>query len=434
MTPQSAFMIVATVRDDALNDLRYLLSGMNQLPAFADPKNALIPFGLFDRLHTARLVIITSHTVDEIRAFGVTPRPWQLALAFMGDIDGDVDSFLAELVDRAGSGLHQIFSHCEGFSSGERDLIAWMKTHDINPAVNYVNYVGRTVRQIREEAALHQSLAAHLREINDELDGMDTWQLRQRLLTHVEWEKHNGNLQLTPAEPTPFDWRIRNLLHKIGIPMFLLLLSPLLLLITPLFFLRLRRLERSDPELFIRPDREYVMSLTSQEDHDVTNQYNVFGDVKPGLFRLWTFKFTLLLIEYFARHVYNRGFLSRIRTIHFARWVFMDDQHRVFFASTYDGSHESYMDDFINKVGWGLNLSFSSGVGYPTTSWLIKQGANRELQFKYTQRRHQLPSDVWYKAYPGMTAVDLHRNSRIREGVEVRPSSLDEAREWLSLI
>ena len=33
------------------------------------------------------------------------------------------------------------------------------------------------------------------------------------------------------------------------------------------------------------------------------------------------------------------------------------------FMSNYDGSLESYMDDFINKVGWGLNLSFSHGVG-----------------------------------------------------------------------
>jgi hypothetical protein len=434
MTPQSAFMIVATVRDGALAGLRELLSGMNQLPAFADPDNDLIPFGRFDRLHTARLVVIEAHTIEEIRAFGVTPRPWRPKLAFLGDIDGDVDSFLDQLADRAGTGLDRIFSHCEGFKPGQRDLRTWMKARNVTPAVNYVNYLGRTVRQIREEAALHRSLAAYLHNSVGKPDDTDIWELRQRLLTHVEWEKHDGRLQLTPSAPTPFGWRVRNTLHKIGIPVVLLLVSPLLLLISPLFFLRLRRLEKSDPELFIRPDRQYVMALASQEDIDVTNQYNVFGDVKPGLFRLWTFKFTLVLVEYFARHLYTRGFLSRIRTIHFARWVFMDDQHRVFFASTYDGSHESYMDDFINKVGWGLNLSFSNGVGYPTTSWLIKQGASREMPFKYTQRRHQLPSEVWYKAYPGMTAVDLHRNSRIREGVELRPESPEEVRQWLSLI
>ena len=56
-----------------------------------------------------------------------------------------------------------------------------------------------------------------------------------------------------------------------------------------------------------------------------------------------------------------------MKTIHFARWVFIDGKRRMFFASNYDGSLESYMDDFIDKVAWGLNLVFSNGVGYPRT-------------------------------------------------------------------
>ncbi len=141
-----------------------------------------------------------------------------------------------------------------------------------------------------------------------------------------------------------------------------------------------------------------------------------------------------MILNYTARHIYNRGFLTRIRTIHFARWVLVDNNRRIFFASNYDGSHESYMDDFINKVAWGLNLVFSNGIGYPATRWLIKGGAEYEQKYKYTLRRHQLPSEVWYKAYPDMTAYDLSRNSRIRQGVEKRQCSDAEVREWLSLI
>ncbi len=48
------------------------------------------------------------------------------------------------------------------------------------------------------------------------------------------------------------------------------------------------------------------------------------------------------------------------------------------------------MDDFINKVGWGLNLVFSNGVGYPRTQWLIKGGAKFEGKYKKTLRRNQL--------------------------------------------
>lgn len=434
MTPQSPFMIVAPIRDGQVEPLRALLATMIKLPGHADPANSLVPFGRFDRLHFARFTIIEARTAHEIEAFGVTPRPWRPMLAFLGDVDGDSDSFITELATHAGTGLKEIFFFCEGFSKEESDLLGWMKAHDVTPAANYINWLGRTVKQVREEAALHRSLATRFQEIVDDVGRENTRALRQKLLSHVEREKHAGRLTLTPPESTPLRWQIRNLLHKIGVPVVLLGLSPLFLLIAPFFAVRLRMLERSDPELFIRPDRRHIQEMSVQEDHDVTNQYNVFGDVKPGFFRLFTFKFLLVVVDYFARHIYNRGFLSRIRTIHFARWVFMDDNHRVFFASNYDGSHESYMDDFINKVGWGLNLTFSSGVGYPTTTWLIKEGAYRELPFKYTQRRHQLRSEVWYKAYPGLTAVELSRNSRIRHGVECRQSSDAEIREWLSLI
>ncbi|HJT51224.1 MAG TPA: hypothetical protein VJ734_04725 [Nitrosospira sp.] len=434
MTPQSSFLVVATVRAGQLKDLCALLAAMNKIPGHADPDNELIPFGRFDRLHFARFVIIEARTAHEIKEFGVTPRPWPPALAFLGDIDGDIHTFLLELIEQAEPGLKKIFSHCEGFSEEDQNLLGWMKANNINANANYVNWIGRTVRQIHEEAALHRSLSTYLQKIADDVGRDNVRVLRQKLLSYVEMEKYKGTLTLTPPEPTPPEWKMRNLLHKIGIPLIMLLLSPLLLVIAPFFALRLRMLERSEPELFIRPSREHLAELTAQEDWDVTNQYSVFGDVKPGLVRLLTFKFILLLTDYFARHIYNRGFLARIKTIHFARWVLMDNNHRVFFTSNYDGSHESYMDDFINKVGWGLNLIFTNGVGYPTTRWIIKEGAHREHAFKYTQRRHQIPTEVWYKAYPGLTVVDLARNSRIRQGVETRQSNDAEIREWLSLI
>lgn len=434
MTPQSHFMIVASIRDGQVMPLRELLASMNLFNTHADPDNQLVPFGKFERLHMARFTILESDVLDEIKAFGVTPRPWQPALAFLGDIDGTRDSFLTELVDHAQPGLQQIFVHCEDFPEQDNALLGWMKSHNVIPQANYVNWVGRTVKQIHEEAALHDSLSIYLQTIVKEVGRENTRVLRQRLLSHVELEKHAGRLTLTPPEPTPLDWKIRNFIHLIGVPLILILLLPLFLMIAPFFAIRLRMLERSDPELFIRPTREHIMSLAAQEDHYLSNQFNVFGDIKPGLFRLLTFKLIMLITDYAARHIFNRGFLARIRTIHFARWVFLDNNHRAFFASNYDGSHESYMDDFINKVGWGLNLTFGNSVGYPTTRWLIKQGAYRELQFKYTQRRHQIPTEVWYKAYPDLTVTDLEHNSRIRRGVEVRQSSDAEIRDWLSLI
>ncbi len=69
--------------------------------------------------------------------------------------------------------------------------------------------------------------------------------------------------------------------------------------------------------------------------------------------------------------------------------------------------------------------------------WLIREGAMNEQKFKYHIHRHQLPVEVWYKAYPGLTAFDLLRNSRIRQGldqgIQRHAMSDDEIREWLNL-
>jgi hypothetical protein len=56
------------------------------------------------------------------------------------------------------------------------------------------------------------------------------------------------------------------------------------------------------------------------------------------------------------------------------------------------------------------------------------------MDFKHFQRRHQIPTDVWYKAYPGLTTRDLARNTRIRNGFEKPEMSDDEIRRWLAEI
>jgi hypothetical protein len=170
------------------------------------------------------------------------------------------------------------------------------------------------------------------------------------------------------------------------------------------------------------------------EDRDIANQFTAMGSLKPGIVRLLTTIFALLVIDWAARHLFIRGRLARVRTIHFARWVFLDGRKRVVFFSNYDGSLEAYMDDFINKVGFGLNLIFSNGIGYPRTNFLIKDGCSDERKFKEYLRRHQLPTQVWYNACPGLTAVDLERNTRIRQGLESLSISDQEAREWVALL
>ena len=425
-------MVVAALADGRESSLKALLDAMNLRPGMADPTNALVPFGDFERLHFARFALLPDTTLGDLEAFDL-PRPRvPLYLSFLGECDGPAALQLSEFAQRAGAGLRRIFAHCEDFDE-DGDLLAWLEAHDLPVAASYVNRIGRTVRQVRQDSALQRALSSQVpRDIAAAAE--DPQALRHRLMAFVQAEQLEGRVLLTSPERTPTGWQIRNWLHAIGIPLIGLVLLPLWIVLAPIVLVMLRAHEKSDPEFCPRPERAAVLQMQQLEDHDLTNSFTALGPVKPGVFRRGLVQLILLLIDYACRHVFGRGHLARVQTIHFARWVFIDDKARVLFASNYDGSHESYMDDFINKAAWGLNLIFSNGFGWPRTDWLLKGGARHELRFKYYQRRHQLPTQVWYKAYPGLTLSDLERNRRIREGFERHAMSDEQAMAWLRLL
>ncbi|HTO47697.1 MAG TPA: hypothetical protein VML91_08645 [Burkholderiales bacterium] len=432
MTPQSQFIVLAPVTPGREHRLRGLLATMNSAPGMADPANAVLPFGQFERLHFARLAVLDDPTLGDIEAHGVPRSNLPVYLALTGSCDGPADECIADLARRAGMGLRRIFAHCDGFDAQD-DLAAWMQAHRGRLAADYVNWVGRTVRQVKEESALRRALAAKVARA-PLASGAQAQQLRRELIDFVDAEVSAGRLGLTPPDPTPLRWQLAKLLHLLAIPLAGLVLLPFLIVLSPLLIYLLRTREKSDAEIYPPPDRAALLELQQLEDHDVSNQYTAIGSVKPGLFRRWLVSGLLVLIDYAARHVFTRGFLARVQTIHFAFWAFLDDKRRLVFTSNYDGGHEAYMDDFINKVAWGLNLSFSHGVGWPRTRWLVARGARIENKFKNYQRRHQLPTEVWYKAYPGLALADLERNQRIREGLEPAHVTDAQAEAWLRLL
>jgi hypothetical protein len=433
MMPQSNLFVAAPLKMEREPELRSLLASMNVAPGRVDPQNPLVPFAQFDRLHFARFVILNDQTLDDIHlACNLPRRSYPLMLAFIADFDGDADEFRAELARRAGTGLQRIFSCCEGFTV-ETDLPYWMKDREQPPAAAYVNWVGRTVRQIHQDEALRLALEAYLQQNTQQFAGTTPRQVHQQLRHFADSQIAQGRMKLSEEEPTPRGWKLRQVIHLLGVPLALTVLSPLLLLYSPLFVYQLRRREKSDMEIAPRPDPGHEADLSRLEDHDVTNQFSAMGTIKPGRFRGWTLAFFLWLVNYAARHIYTRGHLARVPTIHFARWVFLNDKKRMIFASNYDGSLDSYMDDFINKVGWGLNLVFSNGLGYPTTNWLVLNGSKDEQKFKYFLRRHELPTEVWYKAHPGLTAFDLKRNALIRQGITRDDMTDAELQQWVAL-
>ena len=160
------------------------------------------------------------------------------------------------------------------------------------------------------------------------------------------------------------------------------------------------------------------------------NPFTSAGLLKPGPFRRFTANLVLWGTNFLTRHVFNHASLIGVKTIHFAEWIFIDQKRRVVFTSNYDGSLENYMDDFVDKIAWGLNASFSNGLDYPKTNWLILNGAHDEQVFKRFNLMHQLVAPFWYAAYQGLTALNIDNNAEIRAGLY---GAMDDAaaRAWL---
>ena len=433
MTPQCSVMYAAPIRSGAQASLLELLITMNELPGVYDPANSLIRLQELEKLHFCRILIVSDLAAADRPVYGLPEEGLPDYLVFLAEVDGDEPAFRRDLVSVAESGLWQIFSYSDGFAIGS-DLFASLGRARVPAAAAYVNWLGRTAKQVREEEALRRSLIAMLHTGLKDRDDLSPGELHAQLAEYVSKQQSEGNLILSADEPTPLEWRLRNVAHFIFIPIVLLVCSPFLLVCLPLLLLKIRQWEKNDPPVAPPLEPAHAEALSSIENYEVTNQFDVFGSLKPGRLRWWIVRFLLLLTDYAARHVYHRGGLARVSTIHFARWVPMDNHRRMLFSSVYDGSLESYMDDFINKVGFGLNLTFSNGIGYPRTRWLLLDGCRDEQTFKRVLRRHQLATEVWYSAHPGLTASNKHRNMLIRAGLENLSMTDEQTRAWLALI
>src|SRR5262249_13154733 len=172
----------------------------------------------FERLHFARFVILEDRTLVDGAALGRARQDLPIYLAFLGDCDGPAGGLLAEMAQRAGAGLRRIFAHCQDFAP-DGDLLRWMREREQPPATQYVNWRGRTMRQIREERARPLALEDSLNSHAAALAGATPLATHNQLRRFVNAEQQAGRLTLTPPEPTPLGWRVRNLLHFVIVPL-----------------------------------------------------------------------------------------------------------------------------------------------------------------------------------------------------------------------
>lgn len=197
-------------------------------------------------------------------------------------------------------------------------------------------------------------------------------------------------------------------------------------------YLALRNAEASDSVEVHSPPQSLNRAMFEHENKLAQNHMISITQRKPGLLRWFTARLVFWVVGLAATSYFKPGFLSDIGTIHFARWVTVPKSRDLLFMSNYDGSWESYLEDFITKAHAGLTGIWSNTVGFPKTENLFQLGATDGDRFKRFARHSMVPTRFWYSAYPDITTGSIRLNAAIRSGLSGVMTE-DEAINWLAL-
>ena len=177
---------------------------------------------------------------------------------------------------------------------------------------------------------------------------------------------------------------------------------------------------------------KHLTAIMKIEDHRgyAQNHIMAVGDLKDGIFRKLTHAFALWAIKMAVMFYYRPGFVINMGTIHYARWFRLPGTDKAVFYSNYNGSWESYLEDFITRARWGQTAVWSNWKGFPKTQFLINKGAEDGDRFKQWVRSKQQIVPFWYSRFPHLTTDHIRNNALIHRGL-ARARNDNEARDWL---
>ncbi|OYU13994.1 MAG: cytochrome, partial [Alphaproteobacteria bacterium PA4] len=196
----------------------------------------------------------------------------------------------------------------------------------------------------------------------------------------------------------------------------------------------LNALEARDPVDTSAAGLNRVRAIAAVEDHPGYSQNHIFawGTLKPGLFRVGLHALALWLIGMICKYYYRPGFVLTMGTIHAANWWRIPGTRTMAFHANYDGSWDSYLEDFITRVPSGQTGAWSNWVGFPRTRDLIDEGARDGDRFKRWVRLQQRPAAFWYTAFQRQSAEQIRSDALIQHGLALAACD-SEARDWLRL-
>ena len=105
----------------------------------------------------------------------------------------------------------------------------------------------------------------------------------------------------------------------------------------------------------------------------------------------------------------NFQLADRVGTVHDMRFVFLDNDTKLLFATAYDDDWDPYIDDFSTKIPDSLDVLLCNSEGYP---------GFRSPQVKDWIVAHQISAEAWYVASPNLTVAETRRLERVGKAVD----------------
>jgi hypothetical protein len=354
-------------------------------------------FGKSSSTHFARFVILHDESQDICQPY----------LLFSSAHDGSLNAYVDELVSLASAAtpqadiLNTIFEYCKGytpFTCHDIKLFGhFIRRQAVKSDAFFMAYWNKTVPEIKASQSLcrelHQSLEnpAFCAELNRECD-------RFGRLDSIQSQKP------TSLKAGFLTQKLEDLLEK--------------------YWVKIRPVQ-NNPGHHLQPNASQLgRRLESKviEDQIAQNQFLTLHAINPGF--LGTNVLLLKVILYLAdkRAKKAKGNLSGIPTIHSLRWVvipsgILSKKPYLLFESNYNGSWDSYVDDFVQYACRRMNLIWGKCQDYQS------QGAKDVEWFKQHIRNYLFPAQSYYSAYSDLTVRNILTCLRIAEILKPTPSS-----------
>jgi hypothetical protein len=99
----------------------------------------------------------------------------------------------------------------------------------------------------------------------------------------------------------------------------------------------------------------------------------------------------------------NLSGAGQVGTLHNMRFVFLDNDTKLLFATAYDGEWDPYIDDFATKIPEFMDYLFGNVDGWPGI-------ASPEVKDFIAQ--YQLQAEAWFVSHPSITVSEANRLKR----------------------